>query len=190
MNKHRPAALALAACAASLTVAACSAGTPSAGSSTTSSATSAATSSGTSSSGTSSSGAPSQGASAGSSSAPPTSGPPIAGRTITVKGALGSFPVPAAAKVAENIAAGKELVIVFGSITPADVSRFYATALPGAGFTVTINSMLSKGGDTGALIQFTGHGYQGSIDSLDKFPGASVAGIGDTNVTTVIFTSK
>jgi cell division septation protein DedD len=185
MNKHRPAALALAACAASLTVAACSAGTPSAGSSTTSSATSAATSSGT-----SSSGAPSQGASAGSSSAPPTSGPPIAGRTITVKGALGSFPVPAAAKVAENIAAGKELVIVFGSITPADVSRFYATALPGAGFTVTINSMLSKGGDTGALIQFTGHGYQGSIDSLDKFPGASVAGIGDTNVTTVIFTSK
>jgi hypothetical protein len=180
MNKHRPAALALAACAASLTVAACSAGTPSAGSSTTSSATSAATSSGT-----SSSGAPSQGASAGSSS-----GPPIAGRTITVKGALGSFPVPAAAKVAENIAAGKELVIVFGSITPADVSRFYATALPGAGFTVTINSMLSKGGDTGALIQFTGHGYQGSIDSLDKFPGASVAGIGDTNVTTVIFTSK
>jgi hypothetical protein len=185
MNKHRPAALALAACAASLTVAACSAGTPSAGSSTTSSATSAATSSGTSSSGTSSSGAPSQGASAGSSS-----GPPIAGRTITVKGALGSFPVPAAAKVAENIAAGKELVIVFGSITPADVSRFYATALPGAGFTVTINSMLSKGGDTGALIQFTGHGYQGSIDSLDKFPGASVAGIGDTNVTTVIFTSK
>jgi hypothetical protein len=185
MNKHRPAALALAACAASLTVAACSAGIPSAGSSTTSSATSAATSSGT-----SSSGAPSQGASAGSSSAPPTSGPPIAGRTITVKGALGSFPVPAAAKVAENIAAGKELVIVFGLITPADVSRFYATALPGAGFTVTINSMLSKGGDTGALIQFTGHGYQGSIDSLDKFPGASVAGIGDTNVTTVIFTSK
>jgi hypothetical protein len=185
MNKHRPAALALAACAASLTVAACSAGTPSAGSSATSSATSAATSTGA-----PSSGAPSQGASAGVSSAPPTSGPPIAGRTITVKGALGSFPVPAAAKVAENIAAGKELVIVFGLITPADVSRFYATALPGAGFTVTINSMLSKGGDTGALIQFTGHGYQGSIDSLDKFPGASVAGIGDTNVTTVIFTSK
>ena len=180
MNKHRPAALALAACAASLTVAACSAGTPSASSSTTSSATSAATSSG----------APSQGASAGVSSAPPTSGPPIAGRTITVKGALGSFPIPAAAKVAENIAAGKELVIVFGLITPADVSRFYATALPGAGFTVTINSMLSKGGDTGALIQFTGHGYQGSIDALDKFPGASVAGIGDTNVTTVIFSSK
>jgi hypothetical protein len=186
MNKHRPAALALAACAASLTVAACSAGTPSASSSTTSSATSAATSSGAPSSGAPSSGAPSQGVS----SAPPTSGPPIAGRTITVKGGLGSFPVPAAAKVAENIAAGKELVIVFGLVTPADVSRFYATALPGAGFTVTINSMLSKGGDTGALIQFTGHGYQGSIDSLDKFPGASVAGIGDTNVTTVIFTSK
>jgi hypothetical protein len=182
MNKHRPAALALAACAAGLTVAACSAGTPSASSPTTSPAA-------TSSAGTGSA-APSQGASAASSSAPPTSGPPIAGRTITVKGALGSFPVPAAAKVAENIAAGKELVIVFGLITPADVSRFYATALPGAGFTVTINSMLSKGGDTGALIQFTGHGYQGSIDALDKFPGASVAGIGNTNVTTVIFSSK
>jgi hypothetical protein len=182
MNKHRPAALALAACAASLTVAACSAGTPSASSPTTGPAAT--------SSAAPSSAAPSQGASAASSSAPPTSGPPIAGRTITVKGPLGSFPVPAAAKVAENIAAGKELVIVFGLITPADVSRFYATALPGAGFTVTINSMLSKGGDTGALIQFTGHGYQGSIDSLDRFPGASVAGIGDTNVTTVIFSSK
>jgi hypothetical protein len=182
MNKHRPAALALAACAAGLTVAACSAGTPSASSPT--------TSPGATSSGATSSAAPSQGAAAASSSAPPTSGPPIAGRTITVKGALGSFPVPAAAKVAENIAAGKELVIVFGLITPADVSRFYATALPGAGFTVTINSMLSKGGDTGALIQFTGHGYQGSIDALDKFPGASVAGIGNTNVTTVIFSSK
>ena len=182
MNKHRPAALALAACAASLTLAACSAGTPSASSPTTSPAATSSAATG--------SAAPSQGASAASSSAPPTSGPPIAGRTITVKGALGSFPVPAAAKVAENIAAGKELVIVFGLITPADVSRFYATALPGAGFTVTINSMLSKGGDTGALIQFTGHGYQGSIDALDKFPGASVAGIGDTNVTTVIFSSK
>ena len=182
MNKHRPAALALAACAAGLTVAACSAGTPSASSPTTSPAATSSAATG--------SAAPSQGASAASSSAPPTSGPPIAGRTITVKGALGSFPVPAAAKVAENIAAGKELVIVFGLITPADVSRFYATALPGAGFTVTINSMLSKGGDTGALIQFTGHGYQGSIDALDKFPGASVAGIGDTNVTTVIFSSK
>jgi hypothetical protein len=177
MNKYRSAALALAACAASLSVAACSAGTPSASSTGTPSAGSSSTSTAT----------PSQNVVR---SAPPSTGAPIPGRSLATKMSLGTFPVPAAAKVAENIAAGKELVIVFGLITPADVSRFYATALPGAGFTVTINSMLSKGGDTGALIQFTGHGYQGSIDSLDRFPGASVAGIGDTNVTTVIFSSK
>ena len=72
---------------------------------------------------------------------------------------LGTFPVPAAAKVAENI----------------------------SGYTVTTNTMLQKGGDTGAFIVFTGHGYKGTVDSLNQFPGTSVQGVGDTNVTTIIF---
>ena len=170
MNKYRSAALALAACAASLSVAACSAGTPSASSTGTPSASSSGTSTAT----------PSQ---AVVRSAPPSTGAPIPGRSLATKMSLGAFPVPAAAKVAENLAG----VLVFGSVTPADVARFYATALPQAGYTVTTNSMLQKGGDTGAFIVFTGHGYKGTVDSLNQFPGTSVQGIGDTNVTTIIF---
>jgi hypothetical protein len=164
MNKYRSAALALATCAASLAVAACSAGTPTASSASTST------------------GAPTQSGSASASSP----AAPIPGRTLTIKGKLGSFPVPAEAKVGENMSGGRAFVLVFGSVTPADVSRFYATALPQAGFTVTTNAMLHKGGDNGAYIVFTGHGYRGNINSLTQFPGPSVAGVGDTNVTTIV----
>ena len=76
---------------------------------------------------------------------------------------------------------------MFGSVVPADVSRFYATELPKAGYSVSTNSMLTKGGDHGAYIVFSGHGFKGTIDSLDQFPGMSMAGIGDKNVTTIIF---
>jgi hypothetical protein len=176
MNKYRSAALALTACVASLSVAACSAGTPSASSATTSPA---ATGSAT----------PSRSAAPVVSSAVPTTGPPIAGRMITVKGKVGSFPVPAAAKIGENVSGGSSLLVVFGLVVPADVARFYATALPQAGFTVTSNSLVSQGGQKGAIIQFTGHGFKGNIESVDQFPGASVAGIGATNVTTVIMSS-
>lgn len=167
MNKYRSAALVLAACAVGMSAAACSSGSSSTSSS-------AATS-------------PAASSQAISSSPPPTTGPPIAGRTLTVKGSLGSFPVPASAKVAENMAGGQSVVLVFGSVVPADVSRFYATELPKAGYSVSTNSMLTKGGDHGAYILFSGHGFKGTIDSLEQFPGMSMAGIGDKNVTTIIF---
>ena len=167
MNKYRSAALVLAACAVGMSAAACSSGSSSSSSS-------AATS-------------PAASSQAISSSPPPTTGPAIAGRTLTVKGSLGSFPVPASAKVAENMAGGQSVVLVFGSVVPADVSRFYATELPKAGYSVSTNSMLTKGGDNGAYILFSGHGFKGTIDSLDQFPGMSMAGIGDKNVTTIIF---
>jgi hypothetical protein len=98
--------------------------------------------------------------------------------------------VPSGAKVVENTASAKAIVIVFGSIAPADVARFYGTALPKAGYSVSTNSMLTKGSDHGAYIEFTGHGYKGNIDSLDTFPGMSVAGLGDKNVTTIIFSQS
>ncbi|HJZ25492.1 MAG TPA: hypothetical protein VJ370_04375, partial [Streptosporangiaceae bacterium] len=128
MNKYRSAALVLAACAAGLSVAACSAGTPSASSSTTS---------------------PAATGSATSSKPPvisspvPTTGPPIAGTMLTIKGKIGSFPVPKAAKVGENMSGGTSLLVVFGLVAPPDVARFYATALPQAGYTVTSNSLVS-----------------------------------------------
>src|ERR1700722_18678551 len=179
MNKYRSAALALAACAASLSVAACSAGTPTASSAGT-------TPASTSSAGTSSA-SPSQSASAIVSAPVPTTGAPIAGKTVSVNGKLTSFPIPAAAKLAENTGGGQALVLIFGAVAPADVARFYATALPQAGYSISTNAMLSRGGDNGAYILFTGHGYKGTVDSLAQFPGTSVAGIGDKNVTTIIF---
>ena len=175
MNKYRSAAVALTAVVASLTVAACSAGTPTASSAASSPA-------------ASSSAAPSStGADQGvSSSAPPTTGAPIPGRMLTVNGTLGTFPVPATAKVGENISGGQSVIVVFGLITPADVARFYATALPQAGFTVTTNSLVSKGGQNGAIIVFTGHGFKGTIESVGQVAGPTFAGLGAQNVTTVI----
>jgi hypothetical protein len=167
MNKYRSAALALASCAVGLSVAACSSGTPTASS--------AGTTTGTSTTGTSTATA--------SAPAAPSTGAPIPGRSLVVKMPLKSFPVPASARVVENMAG----LLVFGLVTPADVSRFYATALPQAGYTVMTNSMLHKGGDYGAYIVFTGHGYKGTVDSLTQFPGYSVAGLGNKNVTTIAF---
>ena len=168
MNKYRSAALALAAVATSLAVAACSAGTP------------------TSSSAASSPAASSSSALPVSSSAPPTTGPPIPGRVLTIQGTLGSFPVPAAAKIGENMSGGQSVILVFGKIAPADVARFYATALPQAGYTVTTNSMVSRGPQNGAVIVFTGHGYKGNIESVNQVAGPSFAGLGSQNVTTII----
>jgi hypothetical protein len=174
MNKYRSAALVLAACAAGLSVAACSAGTPSASSSTTS---------------------PAATGSATSSKPPvisspvPTTGPPIAGTMLTIKGKIGSFPVPKAAKVGENMSGGSSLLVVFGLVAPADVARFYATALPQAGYTVTSNSLVSQGGQNGAIVAFTGHGYKGNIESVAQFPGGAIAGLGATNVTTVVMSA-
>jgi hypothetical protein len=175
MNTYRPIALVLASCAAGLSVAACSAGTPSASSSTSS---------------------PAATGSATSSKPPvisspvPTTGPPIAGIMLTVKGKIGSFPVPKAAKVGENMSGGTSLLVVFGLVAPPDVARFYATALPQAGYTVTSNSLVSQGGQSGAIIQFTGHGFKGNIESVAQFPGAAIAGLGATNVTTVVMSAS
>ena len=170
MNNYRSAALALAACAASLTVAACTAGITTA----TPPATSAA--------------APSHSASVARSSPSPAS----SGRMISVSGSVGSFPVPAGAKVAENIADGQESIVIFSSITPAKVSSFYATALPQAGYTISGNSLVTQGGGTVAFILFSGHGYKGNIDALSNFPnsGVSVAGLGTKNVTTITIMRK
>ena len=170
MNKYRSAALALAACAASQTATACTAGITTVAPPATSAA------------------APSHSASVARSS----SSEARAGRMISVSGSVGSFPVPAGAKVAENIADGQESIVIFSSITPAKVSSFYATALPQAGYTISGNSLVTQGGGTVAFILFSGHGYKGNIDALSNFPnsGVSVAGLGTKNVTTITIMRK
>ena len=176
MNLYRCALVALATCATALSLAACTAGVTTAGPPAT----------------------PSRGMSAASQDAttsgrpspsPTASKPAASGTMIQVSGAIGHFPVPAGAKVAENITSSQETVIIFGSISPAKVSAFYAQALPKAGYTISGNSVITESGNVVAAIQFAGHGFKGNIDALSKVTGSGVgiAGLGDKNVTTVIF---
>jgi hypothetical protein len=170
MNKYRSSAAALAACAASLSLAACAAGTTATSLATTSPA------------------APSRASASASASASPAA----ASRMIQVSGKVGSFPVPAGAKVVQNIGSSQETVVIFSKITPAKVSSFYAQALPRAGYTVTANSVITQSGNTVTYIQFTGHGLKGNIDGLSKFTDStvSVAGLGHKNVTTISLMPK
>jgi hypothetical protein len=168
MTKYRPAAVALAACAASLSLAACSAGI------------------------TSSSTATTEATASASTSRTASASPSPSARMLKVSGSVGTFPVPAGAKIAQNLGTGQETIVIFSLITPAKVSTFYAQALPKAGYTVTANSVVTQGGSTVAFIQFTGHGVKGNIDGLSKFKEAStdIPGLGHKNVTTISLLPK
>jgi len=170
---YRSAAVALAACAASLSLTACAAGTTTASTAATSP-------------------AARNSSSASALASVSQAGPALAGRTIKVSGESGSFPIPARAKVVENVASDPGAIVFFDRVTPAKVSSFYAQALPRAGYTITVNSVISQSGGTVAFIQFTGHGVKGTIDALSKFTDSSVsiAGLGHKNVTTISIRPK
>ena len=167
MNKHRYVPLALVACAAGLSLAACSAGvtaatsTPAASRSTGSSASSTAS----------------------ASSSPSNSSSP--GRTVTVEGLISTFPIPSGAKLDENVTDDKTILIFLSSVTPSDVSSFYASALPRAGYTITTNSVTDLNGIKIAAIEFTGHGYKGAISAASKLPASQVSlgGVSNKNFT-------
>ena len=173
MNTYRSAAVALTACAASLSLTACTAGITTASTAATSP-------------------AARNSSSASSSASVSQAAPAIASRTIKVSGEFGSFPIPARAKVAENVASDRGAIVFFDQVTPAKVSSFYAQALSRAGYTITTNSVISQSGGTVAFIQFTGHGVKGTIDALSKFTDSSVsiAGLGHKNVTTISIMPK
>jgi hypothetical protein len=168
VHTYRNVAAALAAGAACLSLAACSAGIT-----TTSSATTAATSSSS----------PSRTAAASSSSASD-------GRMIEVSGSIGRFPVPAGAKVAENVSTSAGIAIMFSKITPAKVQSFYTQALPKAGYRVTGDQSFS--GSSGVMImQFTGHGFKGTISTMAKAdPSDTLPGVGTKNVTSILLGPK
>ena len=174
MNTYRSAAVALTACAAGLSLTACTAGTTTASTAATSPAARSSAS-----------------ASASALASVSQAGPALASRTIKVSGEFG-FPIPARAKVVENVASDPGAIVFFDQVTPAKVSSFYAQALPRAGYTITVNSVISQSGGTVAFIQFTGHGVKGTIDALSKFTDSSVsiAGLGHKNVTTISIRPK
>jgi hypothetical protein len=174
MNTHRFAALALVTCAASLSVTACTAGITTAVS--------------TASPARASSAATGRTSSAAAASPRPAS----SGSTVAMGGSIGSFPVPPGAKIGETGGGEGEIVLIFGSVTPAKVSSFYATALPRAGYTISMNSVISQNGGTAAIVEFAGHGYKGNIDALSSYPstGVTISGLGHKNVTTISFMPK
>ena len=146
MKRYRSAALILVTCTGGLSVAACSAGITSASTVTSS---------------------PDA-----SSSHSVTASPSPEGSLVSVGGSIGSFPVPPGAKVAENIAEGKDIVILFGSVSPAEVSRFYTSVLPRDGYKITDNTLATLNNEAGAAITFTGHGYKGTIGADSSIPSA------------------
>jgi hypothetical protein len=165
VHTYRNAAAALAAGAACLSLAACSAGITTA-----STATTAATNSAS----------PSRSATA-------TAPPSAAGRMLQVSGVPGGFPVPAGAKVAENVSTTSGIGVMFSKVTPAKAQTFYTQALPRAGYRITSAQSFS-----GIMImQFTGHGYKGTVSTMaNADPKDTLPGLGTKNVTTILMQAK
>jgi len=146
MNTYRLTAIAVTTCAAGLSLAACSAGITTPGRGPGSSHTA-------------------------SSSAPTASHTPSAaagsGDKVSVDAPIGSFPIPHGAQVMANYTCDKQVLLELGSVTPGQASAFYLSALPGAGYKITGNTMVDDSGDgapgAASEIDFTGHGYQGQI---------------------------
>jgi hypothetical protein len=105
----------------------------------------------------------------------PAPSPAPAGGTVSVSGPIGRFPLPPGAQLIEDGTDGTDGTdnghydIVFGSVSPSEASRFYTTALPRAGYTITSNSSAAGDSFSGTGIWFTGHGYNGQIGALSSF---------------------
>ena len=97
--------------------------------------------------------------------------------SATVAAPAGTFPIPPRAQVVETISTSKLTDIVLGSVTPSQISGFYAPALPRDGYKITSNisgngsALGSEGGPQGpyAVITFKGHGYIGGV-AAGKLP--------------------
>ena len=101
--------------------------------------------------------------------ATPASSPAPAGSTVSVSGPIGRFPIPPGAQLINDGTDNGHYDIVFGSVSPSEASRFYTTALPRAGYTITSNSSATGSSFSGTGIWFTGHGYDGHIGALSSF---------------------
>jgi hypothetical protein len=110
--------------------------------------------------------------------ASPASSPAPTGSTVSVSGPIGRFPVPPGAQVIDDGTDNGHYDIVFGSVSPSEVSSFYTTALPRAGYTIISNSSATGDSFSGTGIWFTSHGYSGQIGALSSFhiPGISLGG--------------
>jgi hypothetical protein len=148
MNACRLMVMAVAACAAGLSLAACTAGISTASSAKSPSPTASRAAS----------------SPAGSDKTPAAAGP---ADSVSVDAPIRTFPIPHGAQVVANMPCGSQVLVELGSVTPAQASTFYGSALPQAGYKITDNT-LATDPDTNtphgiAEITFTGHGYTGLI---------------------------
>jgi hypothetical protein len=72
------------------------------------------------------------------------------------------------------------------------VSSFYTSALPRAGYTITLNVLSHTNTGADAEISFTGHGYKGSISALSELPASDIdiAGVSNKNFTAISLNPK
>jgi hypothetical protein len=112
------------------------------------------------------------------STASPAPSPAAASSTVSMSGPIGRFPIPPGAQMIDNGSDNGHYDIIFGSLSPSRVSRFYATALPQAGYTIISNSSATGDSFSGTGIWFTGHGYNGQVGALSSvdIPGISLGG--------------
>jgi len=74
--------------------------------------------------------------------------------------------------VLENFAYNNQIAIILSSVSPAEASSFYLSALPRTGYKITGNTLVTGSGSvsTGPAseIDFTGHGYKGTIGAISN----------------------
>lgn len=97
-----------------------------------------------------------------------------AGSTDSVSSPVGDFPVPPGAQVINEGNNNGSYDIIFGSVTPSEVSSFYTGALPRAGYTIISDTSGSGDFFSGTGIWFNGHGYNGQIGA---FSGGTIFGV-------------
>ena len=78
-----------------------------------------------------------------------TASPASAGSTVSVSGPIGRFPLPPGAQLINDGTDNGHYDIVFGSVSPSEASRFYTTALPRVGYTITSGTRTNDGCCTG-----------------------------------------
>lgn len=171
MIMYRRTALAVTLCAAGLSLAACSAGITTANSGKSSSPTASRTA-------PSPKATPSRAASPARS--PSTSTSPSQASTVSLPAPADSFPLAPGAQVLANQSCPKQISVMLGPVKPSQASAFYTRALPRAGYSITSN-MLTSDPDNGApdgmlMLDFTGHGYTGTLIGADNLSSAASAG--------------
>jgi hypothetical protein len=80
--------------------------------------------------------------------------------------------------------------IVLSGVKPAEVSSFYSSALPQAGYTITSNTQASGGAITGTAIQFNGHGCKGDIGAASTLGITGLSGLVGGNVIGITLTPQ